>query len=141
MTLHPDILYRMAFASTRGMGVELAQRLLDVIPSEKDFFALSDRELKAITGSRSKVWEREHRNEMLRKAEQELRFVEQKNVKVLYFTDKDFPQRLLNASDAPILLYTIGECDLNAKHVVSIVGTRRSTHYGASFCDKLVINA
>lgn len=138
VTLHPDILYRMAFAGIRGMGVELAQRLLDVIPSEKEFFALSDRELKGITGSRSKVWERSSRDEMLRKAEVELRFVEQKNVKVLYFTDEAFPQRLLNASDAPILLYTIGNCDLNAKQMVSIVGTRRSTHYGASFCDKLV---
>ena len=134
----PDILYRMAFAGMRGMGVELAQRLLDVVASEKEFFALSDSDLKSITGSRSKVWEHAHRDEMLRKAERELEFVESKNIKVLYFTDTDFPQRLLNASDAPILLYTIGDCDLNAKHVISIVGTRRSTHYGAAFCDKLV---
>lgn len=134
----PDILYRMAFAGMRGMGVELAQRLLDVVASEEEFFALSDSDLKSITGSRSKVWEHAHRVEMLRKAERELEFVESKNIKVLYFTDTDFPQRLLNASDAPILLYTIGDCDLNAKHVISIVGTRRSTHYGAAFCDKLV---
>ena len=134
----PDILYRMAFAGMRGMGVELAQRLLDVVASEEEFFALSDSDLKSITGSRSKVWEHAHRDEMLRKAERELEFVESKNIKVLYFTDTDFPQRLLNASDAPILLYTIGDCDLNGKHVISIVGTRRSTHYGAAFCDKLV---
>ena len=138
MTNHPDILYRMALAGIRGMGVELAQRLLDVIPSEKEFFALSDLDLKGITGSRSKVWERSSRDEMLRKAERELRFVEQNHVQVLYFTDADFPQRLLNASDAPILLYTIGKCNLNSSHVVSIVGTRRSTHYGATFCDRLV---
>lgn len=133
-----DILYRMAFACIRGMGVELAQRLLDVIPSEKEFFAMSDSDLKSITGSRSKVWESAHRDDMLHKAERELEFVESNKIKVLYFTDSDFPQRLLNASDAPILLYTIGDCDLNSKHVVSIVGTRRSTHYGAAFCDKLV---
>ena len=133
ITHHPDILYRMAFAGIRGMGVELAQRLLDIIPNEKEFFSLSDRELKSITGSRSKVWERSSRDEMLRKAEQELSFVEQNHVKVLYFTETDFPQRLLNATDAPILLYTIGNCNLNSKHVVSIVGTRRSTHYGATF--------
>lgn len=134
----PDILYRMAFAGIRGMGVELAQRLLDVVDSEKEFFAMSDSDLKSITRSSSKVWERAHRDEMLRKAERELEFVESKNIKVSYFTDADFPQRLLNASDAPVLLYTIGSCDLNAKHVISIVGTRRSTHYGATFCDKLV---
>ena len=134
----PDILYRMAFAGIRGMGVELAQRLLDVVDSEKEFFARSDNDLKSITRSSSKVWERAHRDEMLRKAERELEFVESKNIKVSYFTDADFPQRLLNASDAPVLLYSIGSCDLNAKHVISIVGTRRSTHYGATFCDRLV---
>lgn len=134
----PDILYRMAFAGIRGMGVELAQRLLDIIPSEKDFFAISERDLKSITGSRSKVWERSFRDEVLRKAETELSFVEQKKVKVLYFTDDNYPKRLLNAPDAPVLLYSIGDCDLNAKNVISIVGTRRSTHYGATFCDKLV---
>ena len=122
----PDILYRMAFAGIRGMGVELAQRLLDIIPSEKDFFAISERELKSITGSRSKVWERSFRDEVLRKADTELHFVEQKNVKVLYFTDDNYPKRLLNASDAPILLYAIGGCDLNAKHIISIVGTKHA---------------
>ena len=45
---HPDIVYRMAFAAIRGMGVELAQRLLDVIPSEREFFAMSDSELKSL---------------------------------------------------------------------------------------------
>lgn len=134
----PEILYRMAFAGIRGMGVELAQRLLDIIPSEKDFFAISERDLKSITGSRSKVWERSFRDEVLRKAETELSFVEQKKVKVLYFTDVNYPKRLLNAPDAPVLLYSIGDCDLNAKYVISIVGTRRSTHYGATFCDKLL---
>ena len=58
----PDILYRMAFAGMRGMGVELAQRLLDVVASEEEFFALSDSDLKSITGSRSKVWEHAHRD-------------------------------------------------------------------------------
>lgn len=138
MTQHPDIVYRMAFAAIRGMGYELAGRILDVIASEKDFFAMPERELKALTGSRSKVYERNYRDEMLRKAQQELLFVQDKNIKVLYFTDDNFPRRLANASDAPILLYAIGECNLNAKHIISVVGTRRSTHYGAQFCDKLV---
>lgn len=135
---HPDIVYRMAFAAIRGMGVELAQRLLDVIPSEREFFAMSDSELKSLTGSHSKVWERASRDDMLRKAERELDFVNSKKVNVVYFTDADYPQRLLNASDAPILLYTIGSCNLNSKHMVSIVGTRRSTHYGSAFCDTMI---
>lgn len=134
----PDLLYRMAFASIRGMGYELAQRILDVIPTEREFFSMSESDLRSITGRRSKVWERDYRDDMLRKAEQELKFVEEKHIKVLYFNDEDYPRRLAEASDAPILVYVIGDCDLNSKHMISIVGTRRSTHYGAAFCDSLV---
>lgn len=133
-----ELLYRMAFASIRGMGYELAQRILDVIPTEMEFFSMGEGDLRSITGRRSKVWERAYRDEMLRKAEQELKFVEDKHIKVLYFRDDDYPRRLSEASDAPILLYVIGDCDLNSKHMISIVGTRRSTHYGAAFCDFLV---
>lgn len=136
--LHPDTIYRIAFAAIRSMGIELAQRILDVIPSEKEFFAMSERELKTITGSRSKVWSRSYRDEMLSKAQRELDFIQSKNIEVLYFKDEHYPTRLLNAPDAPILLYSIGSCDLNSQHVISIVGTRRSTHYGANFTDKLV---
>jgi len=133
-----DLLYRIAFASIRGMGYELAQRLLDVIPSEREFFAMSESELLSISGRRSKVWERGYRDEKLRLAERELDFIEQKHIKVLYFKDDDYPSRLSDASDAPILLYMIGGCNLNTKHMISVVGTRRSTHYGASFCDTFV---
>ena len=37
----PDLLYKMAFASVRGMGVDLAQKILDVLGDEKEFFAIS----------------------------------------------------------------------------------------------------
>ena len=138
LTTHPDIIYKMAFASIRGMGYDLAQRLLDVIPSEKELFSISDKELKSITGSRSKVWERAYRDEVLLKAEKELQFVMQNKIKLLYFNEDSYPKRLANASDAPILLYSIGDCNLNSCHVISVVGTRRNTHYGASFCESLI---
>lgn len=33
----PDLLYKMAFASVRGMGVDLAQKILDVLGDERVF--------------------------------------------------------------------------------------------------------
>lgn len=132
------LIYRMAFAAVRGMGIELAHRMLDVIPDEKAFFDLGERELQKLTGARNKILERGYRNSLLDKAQRELDFVRRNNIKLLYFSDAEFPQRLLHATDAPILLYSTGKCDLNASHVVSIVGTRRSTPYGSKMCDRLV---
>ena len=133
------LLYRIAFASIRGMGVDLATKLLDVVGSERDFFAAPEHELQSLTGSRHKMCERGYRDERLEAARRELDFVEHNHIKTFYYTDDDYPTRLLHdASDAPILLYGTGHCDLNAKHVVSIVGTRRATAYGARFVDNLV---
>ncbi len=133
-----SLTYRIAFASVHGMGIDLANKILDVIPSEQEFFSLSEKELKSITGSHSKLCEREYRNAQLERAKREVEFVEESHIGVTYFTDNDFPARLLNAPDAPILLYTCGRCNPNPAHAISIVGTRRATVYGAHFCDTLI---
>ncbi|HAP50891.1 MAG: DNA-processing protein DprA [Muribaculaceae bacterium] len=130
--------YRIALASVRGMNVDLAQKLFDVIADERTFFEMTEKELRDITGSRSKVYEDSYRHEQLAKARDEAEFVKQKNIRVLYFTQPDYPTRLLEAPDAPILLYISGEADLNATHIVSVVGTRHATPYGQRFTEQLI---
>lgn len=133
-----ELIYRIAFATIRGMGVDLAQKILDVMPHEKDFFSMSDKDLKEITKSRSKITEKSYRNKCLLKAEHELEFIRKNHISLRYFKDEGFPQRLLQVEDSPIMLYSVGNCDLNAKHIISIVGTRRSTEYGRHFCDTFI---
>ncbi|MDO4511127.1 MAG: DNA-processing protein DprA [Bacteroidales bacterium] len=133
-----DLVYKIAFASVRGMGVDLAQKLLEVLDDEKDFFSIPERELRAITHSRSKILERAYRNSCIEMAEKEMEFINQHHINVSYFTDESYPQRLLHAPDAPILLYSVGHTDLNSKHIVSIVGTRRCSEYGKHMCERIV---
>ena len=133
-----DTIYKIAFASVRGMGYDLAQKFLDVLHSERDFFEASETSLREIANSRSKIFSREYRNQQLEKARRELEFAQAHKIGLTYYTDAEYPQRLANAADAPILLYSKGSCDLNAKHVVSIVGTRHATPYGQNFVRKLV---
>ena len=66
----------------------------------------------------------------LRYAESELRTAESMGVRPLVMGDDDYPSRLLECPDAPLVLYYQGSASLNQKRVVSIVGTRRCTPYG-----------
>ena len=66
----------------------------------------------------------------LRVAESELRTAESMGVRPLVMGDDDYPSRLLECPDAPLVLYYQGSASLNQKRVVSIVGTRRCTPYG-----------
>lgn len=66
----------------------------------------------------------------LRFAESELRTVESMGIRPLTMGDEDYPQRLAECPDAPLVLYYKGTANLNQTRVVSIVGTRRATPYG-----------
>ena len=43
------------------------------------------------------------REEALRRADAELKFAEQNNIDVIFYTDARYPKRLKNINDAPIL--------------------------------------
>ena len=71
-------------------------------------------------------------------AETEIKFIEQYKIVPLFITDKNYPQRLLNCYDSPLMLYYRGSADLNKSKIVSIVGTRVHTDYGKMICEKIV---
>lgn len=73
-----------------------------------------------------------------RQAEEELRFIEQRKLDFCCLADEDYPRRLATCPDAPLVLYRKGPCNLDARRIVSIVGTRRLTAYGRQQTEKLV---
>lgn len=64
------------------------------------------------------------------RAEEELAWADDHGVKALCLNDEDYPHRLKEAPDAPFMLFYKGNADLNARHIINIVGTRHCTHYG-----------
>ena len=52
--------------------------------------------------------------------------------------DPDYPRRLLDLPDLPLVLYVTGRTDcLNGRRYVSMVGTRRPTPYGRRACGEI----
>ena len=132
------MVYRIAFANLQSMGVDLARKLLDVVGSEESFFAMTEKELRALTHGRSKIYRDDYRRECLERAVREDAFVNEHGIGVTYFRDESYPHRLIEAPDAPALFYSLGKCDLESAHVISVVGTRHATQYGVRFCDTLI---
>ena len=71
-------------------------------------------------------------------AEREMEFIEKNNIKLICKGDKEYPYRLAECSDAPLVLHQMGNADLNVKRIVSIVGTRHASEYGKSVCENFV---
>ncbi len=71
-------------------------------------------------------------------AEKEWAYVRKHEIRVLFYLDEAYPNRLKHAEDAPVLLYVKGTAELDASHMVSIVGTRTPTEQGKRLCIELV---
>lgn len=129
---------RIAFASLRGLTPALASEVLDRTGGEEQFFAMSQSQLSAILGFSNRLFADSERARALEEGRREALFVESSGVKTLWFRDEAYPERLRRCDDAPLMLYSLGDCDLNNPCFVSIVGTRHATPYGISFVDELV---
>lgn len=74
----------------------------------------------------------------LARAEEELKFVTDKKIECICYNDTNYPQRMLECTDAPILLYFLGNAPLNQKHIINIIGTRHCTAYGKDICRNFI---
>lgn len=72
------------------------------------------------------------------RVEEELAYDEAHGVKVVCLNDDDYPYRLKEAPDAPLMLFYKGTANLNARHVINIVGTRHCTRYGEDLIRRFV---
>lgn len=79
-----------------------------------------------------------HIDEQQEAVERELLFCDEHSIQILAMNDADYPQRLMDCNDAPVVLYYRGNTPLNALRVVSVVGTRRCTPYGEDFIRRMV---
>lgn len=131
-------LYQIALTCIPGVGVIHARNLMKTVGDEEAVFREKAKNLEKIQGISRRLIDEIRKAEVLRKAEKELEFVEKNRIETLFYTQDNYPSRLNNCIDAPVLLYSKGNADFNAKKVVSIVGTRNATKYGQEFCQQFI---
>lgn len=133
-----SLLNKIALSLIPGIGGVLARNLVSYTGSVEGVFTEPVKTLQKIPGIGEINAKRIKDKSIFIQAEKELVFIEKQDVGVLFYTEKEYPRRLKSCTDAPVLLYTKGNLDLNAEKVLSIVGTRNATPYGKQVCDELI---
>ncbi len=77
-------------------------------------------------------------SEAMKRAEFEQKFMQEHQIRALTLMDDDYPQRLSECADAPLVIYFRGNVDLNQSKIVSIVGTRQCTQYGKDLIHRFI---
>mgnify|MGYP005837167319 CR=1 FL=1 len=133
-----SLLYDIALSLIPGIGSITARQLTAFAGSSEAVLTMRQRDLIQIPGIGEILAERILHSGTLRRAEEELRFLERYKIKALTFRDSAYPERLRQCPDAPLVLYVKGEADLNAEHMIAMVGTRSATNYGKKMCYELI---
>lgn len=136
--MNNNLIYQIGLTMINGVGDILARHLLESLSEPEAIFKEKDRLLAKVPGIGSKHIAEIHRPEVLKRAEKELQFIEKNKIVTYFLGDKEYPVRLRECPDAPILLYYKGKAELNVPRVISIVGTRKSTSYGRELTEKLI---
>lgn len=133
-----SLLHQIALTNLKNIGATLSKIIVAYFGDAEKVFAGNEKRLMKVPGIGEKTVAQLNFAEALRKAEAEMKFIEKHNIDVFLYTDPRYPKRLKNCNDAPLLLYSRGNANLNKQHVISIVGTRNATDYGRQLCRQLI---
>lgn len=135
---YEQLQYRIAITLIKGIGPNLAKNLIAYLGSEQAIFNEKAQNLSKIPGIGDVLSNEIVNQNVLKRAEEEVSFIIKNNIQPLYYTDRNYPYRLKECADSPIMLYSKGKCDLNSSRIVAIVGTRNATEAGKENCKKLI---
>lgn len=74
------------------------------------------------------------------KIDKYIKYMQEKNIQIISYYDKTYPQQLKNLYDAPIVIYAIGNCRiLNSKKKIAVIGARKASNYGINIARQIGI--
>lgn len=126
-TTYPLSVYQIALTYLPEVGPVKGKKLASLYPHLSDIFRLASYQPFAA--------------EALREAEKTVHLCAEDDIQILYFEDPEYPQRIKELYDAPLILFKKGKADLNAHRIVAVVGTRHASDVGKKVTEELVQSA
>lgn len=135
-----QLIHRIALSMLKGIGPVNARSLVAYCSGVDPIF--TDKKLKntleKVPGIGPKLIASITDKKVIPAAEKELEYIRKHKLRTLFYLDAEYPRRLKQAEDAPVILFMKGNADLDRTHMVSIVGTRTPTEQGKRLCVELV---
>ncbi|MDP2336888.1 MAG: DNA-processing protein DprA [Bacteroidota bacterium] len=138
MEIPDNLAYKIAISLIPGIGAVTARNLIAYVGSVEGVFLEKEKNLMKIPGVGEVNAQKVVRQNVLERAKREVDFIRKNQISAFFYLDDNYPARLKNCSDAPIILYSKGNANLNERRIISVVGTRNATNYGKDICDELI---
>jgi len=139
--LTTDVLqYQLALTLLPGVGDITAKNLVGYCGGAEAIFKEKQQALLKIPNVGQIVADKikNGKEQSLKRAEEEIRFIEKNKIKPLFFTSDQYPKRLKACNDSPIMIFVKGNGNLNPEKCIAFVGTRKASAYGKTTTEKLI---
>jgi DNA processing protein len=133
-----EIIYLTALNMTFRYRGGVAKALLEHFGSAAEIFRHNALDLAKNTGLHQKITTDLFSKQTMQAAQREVEWTIKEGIKTYTLYRNDYPKRLSNCPDAPVLLYQRGPATLSNKKTLAIVGTRDATPYGIYTTERIV---
>lgn len=133
-----SMVHKIALGMIPGVGDITARKLVSYTGAVEAVFSESLRSLKRIPGVGEAMARTISGRGYMEEAEKEAEYIARRGIRLLFYLDDDYPYRLKQCEDSPVTMYFRGNCDLNAGHILSVVGTRSATPHGRECCQRII---
>ena len=135
---YDETVYACAINRIFNYNCRDARLITERLASPSALFSLPERELRELLRGNSRYIDAVLSRDCLRDAQEEVLWAREKDVRIIYIRDREYPRRLRECPDAPTVLFYKGCADLNPSRAVAIVGTRKATGYGITQCRRII---
>ncbi|MBK6363615.1 MAG: DNA-protecting protein DprA [Saprospiraceae bacterium] len=132
-----ELLLLLTLTKIPKVGVIVAKNLISYCGSVEAVFSEPLKNLMKIPSVGESI-ARNIREADFRRTESELKFIHQNQITTSAYYQSDYPHRIKQFDDCPVLLFYKGQNILNHTRTVGIVGTRTPTEYGKKTCEKIM---
>ncbi|OFY61266.1 MAG: DNA protecting protein DprA [Bacteroidetes bacterium RBG_19FT_COMBO_42_10] len=130
--------HKIALGLIPRIGDINARKLVAHFGNVESIFHESSRNLTRIPGIGAELAKYIADRSYLETAGKEAEYVTKHNIRTFFYLDNDYPFRLRQCDDSPVVFFYKGTCDLNASKILSVVGTRSATTGGKEICEKII---
>jgi DNA processing protein len=133
-----SLIHKIALGLIPGIGDINARKLVSFFGSVEAVFSETYDHLIKIPGIGSGLAKTITDRSYLDIAEKEADHITRNNIRTFFYLDNDYPFRLKQCEDSPVVFFFKGNCDLNSLKILSMVGTRNATSRGKDLCGKII---
>lgn len=133
-----ELFYLLQLQKTPNLGDISAKKLIQKLGSAEAVFKEKKSALLKIDGIGPFRIDQLQNQSYAALAEDEIHFIQKQGITVWTYQDAKYPEHLKQCVDSPLILFSKGNIRMQNKPIISIVGTRKITTYGATICQQLI---